>query len=115
MTLDLTARRVIVASALYYGLDTPMMPDAEYDALTVQLADNWDDLDGVRKWQLGSARAIRASGNHVKLTQLAQGGVLGWLYLHLRERLVHMAPDRLDPALGPGLRYRLPADFRWAS
>lgn len=71
MTLDGAARRVVVASVLYYGLDASLMSDAEYDALCRRLVAEWDDLDPIRKWMLGGADQIAASGFHVNATGAA--------------------------------------------
>lgn len=68
MNHDLAARKVIVASYMYYMFDAPPLSDGEYDALCKIVADNWDQLDPVRQWQLGSADEIRASGFGIKHT-----------------------------------------------
>lgn len=75
MSLDLAARQVVVASVCYYGLDLNVMDDAEYDALAARLAAEWDSLDPIRKWMLGSAREIAASGFHVNATGAAISSV----------------------------------------
>lgn len=68
-----------MASFLYYSLDKSIIPDSEFDAMCKRLSDNWDDLDRLRQWQLGSAKEIRASGYHVKVTHATIGGALSWL------------------------------------
>ena len=64
-----------MASVLYYGLDVSLMPDAEYDQLSKRLAAEWDDLSPIRKWMLGSAAEIAASGFHVNATEAAISSV----------------------------------------
>lgn len=70
MTPDLAARRVVVHSFLYYGLDTSLIEDSEFDNLCKIAADGWDQLDPARKKQLGSAAKIRTSGYHCKISRL---------------------------------------------
>lgn len=77
--LDLTARRVIMSSMLYYGLDTPILSDATFDAYCKTLADRWDDLLIIRQFCLGSPDEIRSSGMHVKVTSAAEEGAISWL------------------------------------
>ena len=69
---DLAARRVICASMAYYGLDTSLMPDSEYDGLCQFVAEFWDELEPDRQWALCSPEQIRTSGYHVKVSSQAQ-------------------------------------------
>lgn len=78
-SIDLIARKVIMSSLLYYGLDEPLIPDRQFDEWCVALAGRWKELDPFRAWQLGSAEEIRSSGFHVKITQAAVGGTVAWL------------------------------------
>lgn len=75
MRIDAVARRVIVTSAAYYGLDESLIPDAEFDALCVRLHDEWDDLDRVMQWKLGDPHAIKASGFHIRMSLWDAGGL----------------------------------------
>jgi len=68
---DCGARWIIMLSHLYYDRDVSLIPDSEFDRLCGYVADNWDDLDPIRQWQLESPDAIRSSGFHIKLTQRA--------------------------------------------
>lgn len=68
MTPDLASRKIIVAAYCYYVLDNPVMTDAQYDKLSIIVAEGWDELDPVRQWQLESAAATRAGGHHIKFT-----------------------------------------------
>ena len=65
---DLAARRVIVAAYCYYVLDHPIMSDGEYDQLSAYVADHWDELEPIRRWQLGNPADTRAGGSHIKYT-----------------------------------------------
>jgi hypothetical protein len=78
---DLAARRVVVGSMLYYSLDVgDYMPDTEFDLITKRLAGEWwDQLDPIRKWQLGSRDDIGTTGFHVKVTTYAAQACLWWL------------------------------------
>ncbi len=79
ISLDLAARRVVMASMLYYGLDVSMMSDGEFDALCKRLSDNWKDLSPQRRFALGSAEKIRASGYHVRVSTIAQDAAINWM------------------------------------
>lgn len=68
---------------LYYRCASPVLTDGEYDALVEEAASGWKHLEPIRKWQLGSPDAIRATGYHVKITGLAMSAALDW---HLREK-----------------------------
>ena len=78
-SLDLTARKVIMASLLYYGLDQPIVSDQEYDDCCIRLYRLWFRLDPFRQWQLGTREQIKTTGYHVKVTKAAVGGSVAWL------------------------------------
>jgi hypothetical protein len=80
--LDLAARRVAIASYLYYRLDVSMMPDHEFDAMCQEVADHWDRLSPLRQFMLGSPAEISASGYHVKMTDMAVSSAHSWLNDH---------------------------------
>ena len=69
MRPDLAARRIIIAAYLYYERASPIVSDAAYDQLSRFVADNFEWLEPIRQFQLGSPREIRASGSHIKITQ----------------------------------------------
>jgi hypothetical protein len=77
--LDLAARRVAIASYLYYRHDTSMMSDSDFDQLCNQVADNWELLSPLRRFMLGSPEEIRASGYHVLMTDHAISSAHSWL------------------------------------
>lgn len=77
--LSLVARRVVMASIAYYGLDTPVMTDAHFDAYCKRLSSEWDDLNDLHKWKLGSAHDIHTSGFHIHCTWADLGGLNSWL------------------------------------
>lgn len=79
ISLDLAARRVIMSCMLYYGLETPILSDGEFDTLCRRVANEWDDLDEQRRLCLGSPDQIRATGMYVKITALAESGAISWL------------------------------------
>ena len=78
-SLCLMARRIVVASYLYYRHDCSMMLDGEFDSLCKRVADRWRELEPLRQWQLGSAQDIRASGFRVKVTRAAEGAAWDWM------------------------------------
>lgn len=75
---DYVARKVIINAFLYYVLDAPVIPDSEYDRFANYVADHWDELHPDRKWALGSAEQIRATGYHIKFSSLAVGAALNY-------------------------------------
>jgi hypothetical protein len=117
MNLDLTARRVVVASMLYYGLDSSMMSDAEFDESCKRLAAQFDQLDPVRQWQLESAEAISASGYQVKVTQAAASAAVQWLVGQGDHRPVQRLKAWRNPRpnKAPLCRFLLPGDFRFVA
>jgi len=79
-SINLVARRTVIASIAYYGLDTPVMTDAIYDEYSKRLAAEWDDLPPLLKWKLGdSPEAVSASGFQMKCTHADIGGLTAWL------------------------------------
>lgn len=68
MSPDLAARQLLVASYIYYVLDGNVMSDSEYDQLSIYVADNWDQVDPIRQWQLGDPGATQAGGSHFLFT-----------------------------------------------
>lgn len=71
MTLDQKARMVIVAAFLYYRSGASTMTDAEYDALTREIAQKWDRLARERRFSLGSPEELLTTGYHIRVTRLA--------------------------------------------
>ena len=82
MTPDLKARKIVVASILYYSFNESMMADEKFDKLCVEVVEEWDQLPPLRQWQLGSAEEIKASGFHIKATTLAVDSSISWLASH---------------------------------
>jgi hypothetical protein len=76
--LDLCARKVVMASMLYYGLDLSIVPDSEFDQWCRRLSKNWGRLDRIRQWQLGSPEELSSTGYHVKVTQAAANAAVDW-------------------------------------
>jgi hypothetical protein len=73
MSLDLSARRVTLASILYYSADHNYVTDGQFDELCAELAEEFEFLSPFRQWQLGSAEEIASSGFHIKATWWAVG------------------------------------------
>lgn len=76
--IDNMARKVLMASLLYYRHDTLIMPDGDFDRICLRLAVRWFALDPHLKWQMGSAHDLGAGGAHVKITKACEGGALAW-------------------------------------
>lgn len=98
-SIDLKARQVIMASWLYYEKDISLISDAEFDALCKEVATEleWFDamgeceIDPVRRLQLGTAEDLKASGFHIKVTQLSVAGACSW-YLSKNRRAKPIDP-----------------------
>jgi hypothetical protein len=78
LVIDQIARRVLMASILYYRHDVSVMSDGEFDEMCHRLAFRWLALDEWLRWQLGSSHDMGASGVHCKITQACEGGALAW-------------------------------------
>ncbi|WP_316207347.1 DNA ligase LigA-related protein [Bradyrhizobium sp. SZCCHNR3118] len=78
-SLDLCARQIVIASLLYYRHDQSFMSDGEFDKMCQRVSKEWSKLSPLRKFMLGSAEAIRASGFHVKVTVMAEDSAYGWM------------------------------------
>lgn len=78
-SLDLYARRVTIASLLYYSVDISMMPDGEFDELCKFIQANWEGLEDIRKWQLNSSSEIAASGAFCKVTMQGASAAAHWM------------------------------------
>lgn len=63
---------------LYYGLDTPVLSDADYEADCKRVIAEWASLTPIRKWQLGSPTDLAATGFHIKATTLAVYAAVKW-------------------------------------
>lgn len=72
------ARRVLMASWLYYRHNEAVVGDDEFDAMCKTLARRWIALSPFLQWQLGSAEEIAASGFHCKITLACAGGAQMW-------------------------------------
>lgn len=96
--LERKARRIIVASVLYYSFNLSPISDGEFDRLCVEVAAGWEDLHPLRRWQLGSAGEIKASGFTVKTTYLTLAWAIGEAERLLEQeagtdfRVYHVAP-----------------------
>lgn len=110
ISLDLAARRVVMLSMLYYGLDVSLLPDTEFDLMCKRLSDEWDELDPFRQWQLVNRDDIRASGFHTKVTPAAAYGAISWAKSlgHLQGLEVCQTQDWIEspyPGPSPTIRW----------
>jgi hypothetical protein len=78
MTPSLGARRLIMASYLYYRRHSPIMSDGIYDQLALGVAKRYDRLDDFLKWQLGSPDEIVTTGSHFKITKQGESAATAW-------------------------------------
>ena len=76
--VETAARRVLVASLLYYRHDLSVVNDAEFDDECAFLARRWSALPALLQWQLGSAEAVAASGFRCRVTMATEGGARAW-------------------------------------
>ena len=110
-SLDLTARKVVMASLLYYGLDETIVPDPEFDAWCIKLYRLWFRLDPFRQWQLGTRDQIKATGFHVKVTHAAVGGAIAWLGTSRRA----IATSDWQWSKRHRVQWLTPENFKWSS
>lgn len=90
MSPDLKARMVLMSAHLYYDRDSPILSDAEFDALCLEVFEVWDELSEFRQWQLGEDPVdIVTTAHHVFITEATVGGAEAW---HLAE--IGHAPER---------------------
>jgi len=81
------ARRVIMASYIYYRHSETIVSDRKFDRWCQIVADEWDDLDRFLRWQLGTPQDIRATGMHVRVTLLAEHAAFAWFKERMGYRL----------------------------
>lgn len=99
-SVDLQARKVIMAAYLYYERNVSLLTDAEFDSLSVVVAAELDWLDAmgdcaidpVRCVQLGSGDELRVSGYHIRMTQMSVSGACAW-YNSRRPRAKKLRPE----------------------
>jgi hypothetical protein len=112
LTIDFIARKTLMASMLYYGLDEQFLPDRQFDRMCRRLAREWDDLDDYRQWQLGSPDEIRASGFRVRISQATEGAVVSWLMMNKRYHpIVHTREHRYSKK--HHVHWLRPVDYRF--
>ena len=119
---DHAARKCVMASMLYYGLNTIMMGDTDYDKLAKFVSDHYDLLTPIRQWMVGSAEEIRASGYQCRVTVQAADACAGWLARNGRligtisiARPWRVVKQRALDLGGIGLRYLRPNEFQWSN
>ncbi|WPM81348.1 hypothetical protein R5W60_06650 [Brucella pseudintermedia] len=118
ISLDFAARKVIMASMLYYGLEESVLSDHEFDALSCRVADNWEELAPQRKFCLGSAASIRTSGFHVRVSTIAECAAISWLKALGRydpdgnRRIFSTAPQKYSKVVG---HWRPASAFMWGN
>lgn len=79
MSPDLKARQVLMSAHLYYDRDSPILSDAEFDALCLEVFEDWDELSEFRQWQLGEDPVdIVTTACHVFITEATVGGAEAW-------------------------------------
>lgn len=79
MSPDLKARQLLMSAHLYYDRDSPVLSDADFDALCMEVFECWDELSEFRQWQLGDDPVdIVTTACHVFLTQSTIGGAEAW-------------------------------------
>lgn len=72
-----------MSAYLYYRRFSPVIADAYYDRIALEVVKEWDQLDKVRQWQLGSREELSTTGHHFKITSSTEYGALSW---HLKCR-----------------------------
>lgn len=72
------ARLVIMSSYLYYHRASPVVSDDAFDKGCRYVAENWELVEPIHRFQLESPEAIVASGHHVILTRLSEHAAIAW-------------------------------------
>lgn len=78
LTVERSARWLVMSAYLYYERSCNKISDGDYDKLSNFVADNWDELSDQMKWQLNSPSDIRATGNGIKITQMGESAAITW-------------------------------------
>ncbi len=112
-SLDLIARKVIMASLIYYSLDEAIISDAQFDKWCQKLSNLWFRLDTYRQWQLGSRMEIRATGFHIKVSTASYGGAVSWLDTHDLLRAPVVPAKEWQLSKRHGVHYLSVNDFQW--
>jgi hypothetical protein len=69
--IERVVRWVLMCSHLYYDCGVSIIDDADYDALCVEVAEHFDDLDEHHQSLIGDADTIRSTGMDVLLPRSA--------------------------------------------
>lgn len=109
---DLAARRIVMASIIYYELHENVMSDHQYDALAEFVRDNFDDISPTLKFCIGEDwrgefdgleyTGWTSSGFNFKYTERMYRGAVSWMH-HLgmwREAAPSFREDDMDLETG---------------
>lgn len=111
--IHVVGRLSILASIAYYGLDTPLVSDAQFDEWSRRLHDEWDDLDPVLQFKLGDPHSIHTSGYHIKCSMQDLGGLSVWLTKKNMFRYRLAVPANSWRRRGANFRYCNVGDVQW--
>lgn len=67
-----------MSSYLYYRRFSPVIADMYYDRIALEVVKEWNNLDSLRKWQLGSIEELKATGHHFKITASTENAAIAW-------------------------------------
>ena len=112
--VDYLARKVLMSAVLYYGLDSPLVSDDQYDAWCRAVKRGWDHLDPIRQWQMRDPEGI-STGFDFRITQATVGGTWSWLSEHglMGEDARTVVPSRdWKWSKKQRVHYLYPEDFR---
>ena len=83
-----------MSSYLYYHRDSPVVSDGAFDKGCKYVAENWEQLEPIRRFQLESPKAILASGHHIVMTHMGEDAAIAWHKSKTgQEPLGHKLPD----------------------
>lgn len=108
--LEQKARKVIISSAAYYGLDVSIYKDIEFDLWCRDLHDGWEELCENTQWKLGGASLIRASGFHVNLRE-RDAAVMVKVLQEMGQYSYPVTANHMKHKTG--FKYHPAASFRW--
>lgn len=67
-----------MSAYLYYRRASPVLDDAYYDRLSLELSRAWDRLTDEWRWKFGSAEELATTGHHLRVTRAIEGGAVAW-------------------------------------
>jgi len=94
-----------MSAFLYYDCAAPVLSDAEYDSLSLDVIMGWDRISPTLQFCLGSPDEIAATGYGVKITRRLHYAALAWAETELGYRPEISDWEMVDMDLNTGIEY----------